>query len=88
MLQKVTVGRWSLDAYEGIVPAEILAELRGRGKELSGRAHPESARPPTAAASQSCCAPRVPLLRDLGLQRGLEGDRRRPGLLPGHQGAA
>ena len=28
MLQKVAVGRWSLDAYDGIAPAAILEELR------------------------------------------------------------
>ena len=28
MLQKVAVGRWSLDAYEGVAPAPILKELR------------------------------------------------------------
>ncbi len=28
MLQKVAVGRWSLDAYEGIAPDAILEELR------------------------------------------------------------
>ena len=36
MLQKVAVGQWSLDAYEGIVPAPILAELREHARALKG----------------------------------------------------
>ena len=34
MLQQVTVGRWSLDAYEESVPAETLDELRQLAAEL------------------------------------------------------
>lgn len=36
MLQKVTVGRWALDSYDGIAPAEIMAELREHAKALKG----------------------------------------------------
>ncbi len=68
MLQQVTVGRWSLDAYEGIVPAEILADLRSVAAELDGaRILVISATPYGGGVSEllrSC----VPLLRDLGLQ--------------------
>jgi trehalose synthase len=36
VLQKVAVGRWSLDAYEGIAPAPILEELREHARALRG----------------------------------------------------
>jgi hypothetical protein len=36
VLQKVAVGQWSLDAYEGIVPAPILSELREHAHALKG----------------------------------------------------
>ncbi|HEY7890787.1 MAG TPA: glycosyltransferase [Solirubrobacteraceae bacterium] len=36
MLQRVSVGRWSLDAYRGIVPGEILEELHEQARALRG----------------------------------------------------
>ena len=36
MLQKVAVGRWSLDAYRDIVPDHILEELRAHARALKG----------------------------------------------------
>ncbi len=67
MLQKVAVGRWSLDAYEGIAPAPILEELREHARALRGaRILHVNATPYGGGVSEllrSC----VPLLRDLGL---------------------
>ncbi|HWY91231.1 MAG TPA: hypothetical protein VNY31_11215 [Solirubrobacteraceae bacterium] len=88
MLQKVAVGRWSLDAYEGIAPAPILEELREHARALRGaRILHVNATPYGGGVSEllrSC----VPLLRDLGLTVDWEGDRRRSGLLSRHQDAA
>jgi trehalose synthase len=36
MLQRVAVGRWSLDSYRGIVPEHILEELHERARALRG----------------------------------------------------
>ena len=36
MLQKVTVGRWSLDAYDGLAPGPTLQELREHARALKG----------------------------------------------------
>jgi trehalose synthase len=67
MLQKVAVGRWSLDAYEGIAPAPILQELREHARALTGaRILHVNATAYGGGVSEllrSC----VPLLRDLGL---------------------
>jgi hypothetical protein len=42
MLQRVTVGQWSLDSsYEGIAPVPILAELREHARALSGEPNPD-----------------------------------------------
>ena len=40
MLQRVAVGRWSLDAYRGVVPEAILEELREQCTRSARRAHP------------------------------------------------
>ncbi len=67
MLQSVAVGRWSLDAYGGIVPDAILEELRERARALRGaRILQVNATAYGGGVSEllrSC----VPLLRDLGL---------------------
>ena len=67
MLQKVIVGRWSLDAYDGIAPAAILQELRELAGQLSGaRILNVNATAYGGGVSEllrSC----VPLLHDLGL---------------------
>jgi trehalose synthase len=67
VLQKVAVGRWSLDAYEGVTPAPILAELREHARALRGaRILHVNATPYGGGVSEllrSC----VPLLRNLGL---------------------
>jgi len=55
MLQKVAVGRWSLDAYDGIAPAPILKELRSMRTHLPARASSTSTRPLTVAAYLSSC---------------------------------
>jgi len=36
VLQKVTVGHWSLDAYDGIAPEPIMQELREHARALEG----------------------------------------------------
>lgn len=62
------MGRWSLDAYEGVVPEAILEELRERARALRGaRILQVNATPYGGGVSEllrSC----VPLLRDLGLE--------------------
>ncbi|HTZ63227.1 MAG TPA: glycosyltransferase [Solirubrobacteraceae bacterium] len=67
MLQQVAVGRWSLDAYEGIAPAPAIEELREQARALHGaRILHVNATPYGGGVSEllrSC----VPLLRDLGL---------------------
>jgi trehalose synthase len=67
MLQRVAVGRWSLDAYRGIVPEHILEELREHARALRGaRILQVNATAYGGGVSEllrSC----VPLMRDLGL---------------------
>jgi trehalose synthase len=67
MLQKVAVGRWSLDSYSGIVPEHILEELHTHARALSGaRILHINATAYGGGVSEllrSC----VPLLHDLGL---------------------
>jgi len=67
MLQRVAVGRWSLDAYRGIVPEHILEELREHARALRGaRVLQINATAYGGGVSEllrSC----VPLMRDLGL---------------------
>jgi trehalose synthase len=67
MLQKVNVGRWSLDAYEGIAPAEILAELRELAAELHGARVLQINATPYGGGVSELLRSSVPLLRDLGL---------------------
>ena len=67
MLQKVTVGRWSLDAYEGIVPGAILEELRGHARSLAGARILHVNATPYGGGVSELLRSSVPLLRDLGL---------------------
>ena len=67
MLQKVAVGRWSLDAYEGIVPAPILAELREHARALKGARILQINATACGGGVSELLRSAVPLLRDLGL---------------------
>lgn len=67
MLQQVTVGRWSLDAYEGIVPAATLAELRTSAAQLDGARVLAISATPYGGGVSEMLRSSVPLLRDLGL---------------------
>ncbi len=68
MLQQVAVGRWSLDAYEGIVPDAILSELRSLAAELRGARILAVNATPYGGGVSELLRSSVPLLRDLGLQ--------------------
>ena len=67
MLQPVSVGRWSLDSYEGIVPAPILEGLREQAKALSGARILHVNATPYGGGVSELLRSSVPLLRDLGL---------------------
>ena len=67
MLQKVAVGRWSLDAYEGIAPAPILEELREHARALRGARILHVNATPYGGGVSELLRSSVPLLRDLGL---------------------
>ncbi len=67
MLQKVAVGRWSLDAYEGIAPAPILEELRAHAEALAGVRILHVNATAYGGGVSELLRSSVPLLRDLGL---------------------
>ncbi len=67
MLQKVAVGRWSLDAYEGVAPAPILAALREHARALRGARILHVNATPYGGGVSELLRSSVPLLRDLGL---------------------
>ncbi|MGH2910862.1 MAG: glycosyltransferase [Solirubrobacteraceae bacterium] len=67
MLQKVAVGRWSLDAYEGIAPEAILHELREHARALKGARILHVNATPYGGGVSELLRSGVPLLRDLGL---------------------
>ncbi len=67
MLQHVTVGQWSLDGYEGIVPAPILAELREHARALAGARLLTVNATAYGGGVSELLRSGVPLLRDLGL---------------------
>jgi len=67
VLQKVAVGRWSLDAYEGIAPGAILQELRERARSLKGARILHVNATPYGGGVSELLRSSVPLLRDLGL---------------------
>ncbi len=67
MLQKVAVGRWALDAYEGIAPAPILQELREHARALAGARILNVNATAYGGGVSEMLRSGVPLLRDLGL---------------------
>ncbi|HEY5046252.1 MAG TPA: glycosyltransferase [Solirubrobacteraceae bacterium] len=67
MLQKVTVGRWSLDAYRGIVPGHILEELHEHAGALRGAHILHVNATAYGGGVSELLRSSVPLLRDLGL---------------------
>jgi trehalose synthase len=67
VLQKVNVGRWSLDGYDGIAPGEILQELRELARGLSGVRILHVNATPYGGGVSELLRSSVPLLRDLGL---------------------
>jgi trehalose synthase len=67
MLQKVNVGRWSLDAYEGIAPGAILEETRELASGLAGARILQVNATPYGGGVSELLRSSVPLLRDLGL---------------------
>jgi trehalose synthase len=67
MLQKVAVGRWSLDAYEGIAPGAILEELRAHARSLASARILHVNATPYGGGVSELLRSSVPLLRDLGL---------------------
>lgn len=67
MLQNVAVGRWSLDAYRGVVPDPILDELRERARALHGARILHVNATAYGGGVSELLRSSVPLLRDLGL---------------------
>ncbi len=68
MLQNVSVGRWSLDSYEGIVPDAILEGLREQAKALEGAKILHVNATAYGGGVSELLRSSVPLLRDLGLE--------------------
>ena len=69
MLQQVAVGRWSLDAYRGVVPAHILDELVEAAKPLRGARILQLNATAYGGGVSELLRSSVPLLRDLGHPR-------------------
>ena len=67
MLQKVTVGRWSLDAYEGIAPAAVIEQLREHARALDGARILHVNATPYGGGVSELLRSGVPLMHDLGL---------------------
>ncbi|HEY7933326.1 MAG TPA: glycosyltransferase [Solirubrobacteraceae bacterium] len=67
MLQKVRVGRWSLDAYDTLVPGAIVAELREHARALKGARILNVNATSYGGGVSELLRSSVPLLRDLGL---------------------
>ena len=67
MLQKVTVGRWSLDAYDGLAPDGIMQELREHARALKGARILHVNATSYGGGVSELLRSSVPLLRDLGL---------------------
>ncbi|HEV2998252.1 MAG TPA: glycosyltransferase [Solirubrobacteraceae bacterium] len=67
MLQRVTVGRWSLDSYRGIAPQETLEALREQALALRGAHILHVNATPYGGGVSELLRSSVPLLRDLGL---------------------
>ncbi len=67
MLQRVAVGRWSLDSYEGIVPDAILEDMREGARALDGARILHVNATPYGGGVSELLRSTVPLLRDVGL---------------------
>ncbi len=67
MLQNVAVGRWSLDAYQGVVPDSILDGLRDEARALRGARVLCINATAYGGGVSELLRSSVPLLRDLGL---------------------
>jgi trehalose synthase len=67
MLQRVAVGRWSLDAYKDVVPERILVELREQARALAGARILHINATSYGGGVSELLRSSVPLLRDLGL---------------------
>jgi glycosyltransferase involved in cell wall biosynthesis len=67
VLQKVTVGRWALDSYDGIAPPAIMAELREHAQALRGARILHVNATAYGGGVSELLRSSVPLLRDLGL---------------------
>jgi trehalose synthase len=67
VLQKVTVGRWSLDAYDGLAPDGIMQELREHARALQGARILNVNATSYGGGVSELLRSSVPLLRDLGL---------------------
>jgi trehalose synthase len=67
VLEKVAVGRWSLDGYDGIAPAWILEELREHARALAGARILNVNATAYGGGVSELLRSSVPLLRDLGL---------------------
>jgi trehalose synthase len=67
MLQKVAVGRWSLDAYRDIVPDHILEELHAHARSLKGARMLHINATAYGGGVSELLRSSVPLLLDLGL---------------------
>ncbi len=67
MLQHVSVGQWSLDAYQDIVPEAILEGLREQARKLHGARILHVNATAYGGGVSELLRSSVPLLRDLGL---------------------
>ena len=67
MLQRVSVGRWSLKAYREIVPGDIIAQLREHARSLRGARILHINATAYGGGVSELLRSSVPLLRDLGL---------------------
>lgn len=67
MLQKVTVGRWSLNAYKGIAPEAVIEQLHENARSLQGARILHVNATPYGGGVSELLRSSVPLLRDLGL---------------------
>jgi trehalose synthase len=68
VLQRVAVGRWSLDAYRGVVPERILVDLREQAQALQGARVLHINATSYGGGVSELLRSSVPLLRDLGLE--------------------
>ncbi len=67
MLHNVSVGRWSLDAYQGVVPDPILERLREQARALRGARILHVNATSYGGGVSELLRSAVPLLRDVGL---------------------